>query len=205
MFRLIVFICIFLHVSCGAKENSTSIALMQTKDSSGVKTAGLPEQGEITELGIVREVEDSGYPFATVTIEFPERKFKETFTINMEEVEQASMTKLKSYVGKYVKFRYTSELTYALLDMYYNSKSIFGSEAAPEGEGIKTMEGVLYGAESVTSGDLPGEISIFAEDGENIYFQYFITDEMVAVNEKKVTGFYDTRVIHTIQAIQLSN
>ncbi|MBK8669651.1 MAG: hypothetical protein IPN89_09355 [Saprospiraceae bacterium] len=142
---------------------------MQTKDSSGVKTAGLPEQGEITELGIVREVEDSGYPFATVTIEFPERKFKETFTINMEEVEQASMTKLKSYVGKYVKFRYTSELTYALLDMYYNSKSIFGSEAAPEGEGIKTMEGVLYGAESVTSGDLPGEISIFAEDGENIF------------------------------------
>ena len=96
-----------------------------------------------------------------------------------------------------------SEISFALLDVFQNSKSIFGAELAPEGEGIKAIEGVLYGAEQVTSGDIPSEVSIIADDGENLYFEYFITPELVSVNEKRITGFYNERTKNTIKSIEL--
>ncbi len=154
-------------------------------------------------MGLLLQVEDSGYPFATLSIEFPERNFTEYFTINMESVENATITKLNSYIGQYVKFTYSSEFTYALLDLFYNGKSIFGAELAPEGESIKAIEGVLYGADQTTDGDIPGEVSVFADDGENLYFPYFITQEMVNVNEKWVTAFYETRTSNTIMSIEV--
>ncbi len=157
----------------------------------------------IPEMGLLTHVEDSGYPFATLTIEFPERNFSEYFTINMEEVKNGSIEDLQTYIGQYITFEYTSEFQYTLLDIYYESYSIFGSEVAPEGEGIRSIEGVLYGAENITEGDLPGEVSVFANDGENHYFPYFVTQEMVAVNEKVVTVFYEIRSQHVITAIQL--
>ncbi len=157
----------------------------------------------IPEMGLLTNVEDSGYPFATLTIEFPERNFSEYFTINMEAVKNGSLEDLQTYIGQYITFDYTSEFQYTLLDIYYESYSIFGSEVAPEGEGIRSIEGVLYGAENITEGDLPGEVSVFADDGENHYFPYFVTQEMVAVNEKVVTVFYEIRSQHVITAIQL--
>lgn len=157
----------------------------------------------IPEMGLLTHIEDSGYPFATLTIEFPERNFSEYFTINMEEVKNGSMEDLQTYIGQYITFEYTSEFQYTLLDIYYESYSIFGSEVAPEGEGIRSIEGVLYGAENITEGDLPGEVSVFANDGENHYFPYFVSQEMVAVNEKVVTVFYEIRSQHVITAIQL--
>jgi hypothetical protein len=87
--------------------------------------------------------------------------------------------------------------------MYHDSKSIFGAEVAPEGDGIKSIEGILYGAEQVTNGDLPGEVSVFADDGENHYFPYYVTQDMVNVNEKRVTAFYETRTSNTIIHLEL--
>jgi hypothetical protein len=159
----------------------------------------------IPETGLLTHVEDSGHPFATLTIEFPERNFSEYFTINMEEVKNGSMEDLQNYIGQYITFEYTSEFQYTLLDIFYESNSVFGSEVAPEGEGIKSIEGVFYGAENITEGDLPGVVSVFAEDGENLYFPYFVTQEMVAVNEKVVTVFYEIRNQHVITAIQLED
>jgi hypothetical protein len=62
----------------------------------------------IQEMGILKSVEDSSYPYATLVIEFPERKFSETFTINMEEVKNAPMASLNKWIGRYVSFGYTS-------------------------------------------------------------------------------------------------
>ena len=42
-----------------------------------------------------------------------------------------------------------------------------------------------------------------AENGENLYFEYFITPELVAANEKKVKSFYEERTKNTIIAIEL--
>lgn len=204
IYRIVyIFIIILFSISCGGKENKKDINILSLKDSSLQIVNTKKNNPEITEKGLVKQVEDSGYPFATVTIEFPERKFTENFILNMEEVENASLNVINTYVGKYVKFTYTTEISFALLDVFQNSRSVFGSELAPEGEGIKSIEGILYGAERVTSGDIPGEVSIMADDGENLYFEYFITQDLVSVNEKRVTGFYDERTKNTIKSIEL--
>lgn len=198
-----IYLFTFLSISCGGKENKNNTDIKSQQDSSLQVSNSTTKDMEITERGLVKQVEDSGYPFATITIEFPERKFTEYFIINMEEVENASLSVINTYIGKYVKFNYTSEISFALLDVFQNSKSIFGAELAPEGEGIKAIEGVLYGAEQVTSGDIPSEVSIIADDGENLYFEYFITPELVSVNEKRITGFYNERTKNTIKSIEL--
>lgn len=204
MFRIIIFLLVlFPYLSCKGKEFSNQTPLVQTIDSLNSDLKPSSAVQGIDEMGLLKKVEDSGYPFATLTIEFPERNFTEYFTINMEEVENASITNLNSYIDHNVKFTYNSELTYALLDMYHDSKSIFGAEVAPEGDGIKSIEGILYGAEQVTNGDLPGEVSVFADDGENHYFPYYVTQDMVNVNEKRVTAFYETRTSNTIMSIEV--
>ena len=204
MFRIIIFLLVlFPYLSCKGKEFSNQTPLVQTIDSLNSDLKPSSAVQGIDEMGLLKKVEDSGYPFATLTIEFPERNFTEYFTINMEEVENASITNLNSYIDHYVKFTYNSELTYALLDMYHDSKSIFGAEVAPEGDGIKSIEGILYGAEQVTNGDLTGEVSVFADDGENHYFPYYVTQDMVNVNEKRVTAFYETRTSNTIMSIEV--
>lgn len=205
IFRIsIILIFAINSISCRGKKIDETV-IVKADEKPITDTTNLIRRGfEVTEIGLVKGVEDSGYPFATLTIEFPERKFTESFTINMEAVKNASYNILKSYIGKYVNFKYSSDMTYVLLDLFRDSRSIFGAEIAPEGDGVKAIEGVLYGAEKETSGDIPGEVSIFAKDGENLYFNFFITPEMVAVNEKKVTAFYVERVINTIVSIEKS-
>jgi len=204
MLKTLCFIFIFLiSIACGENGNKVTQPIKSTKDTASLVYDVESGIEDISEMGILKEVEDSGYPFATLTIEFPERNFKEYYTINMEEVKNASINQLNSYVNRYVKFTYTTEFTYALLDMYHESKSIFGAEVSPEGESIKSIEGVLYGAEQVTDGDIPGEVSVFADDGENLYFQFFVTQEMVNVNEKRVTAFYERRTMNTITSIKM--
>jgi hypothetical protein len=204
MSRTLSFIFVFFTtVSCGGKEINKMVSTNSVTDSTVVNKEINTIKQEIPEMGLLKQVEDSGYPFAILTIEFPERNFTENFTINMEEVDNASIADLNSYIDHYVKFTYTSELSYALLDIFHNSRSIFGAEVAPEGDAIKAIEGILYGAEQVTNGDLPGEVSVFADDGENHYFPYFVTSEMVAVNEKRVTAFYEVRTSNTITSIQM--
>jgi len=206
MFRFfILFSLMVITVSCGGKEIKSGPEILIKNDSISLVNNSANSQNEVvTEIGLVKEVEDSGYPFATLTIEFPERKFSAYFTINMEEVEYASLDIIRQFVGKYVTFRYTSELIYALLDIHMDNKSLLGMDSAPDGKDIKIIEGILDGATEETPGDLPGEISIWAKDGENLDFDFFVTSEMVAANGKKVKGYYDTRTKNTLRSISLS-
>ena len=61
----------------------------------------------------------------------------------------------------------------------------------------------MDGASEETAGDLPGEISIWADDGENLFFEFYVTSEMVAANGKRVKGYYDIRTKNEIKSIQL--
>jgi hypothetical protein len=184
MFRMFNFTIVLLFsFSCKGIENTQSFDF--TKDTVVVNSSPAPANNEIPEMGLLIKVEDSGYPFFNLTIEFPERDFSENFVLNIEAVENISINQLNSYIGKYVKFNYTSEILYDLLDIYHNGTSVFGAEVAPEGEGVKSIEGILYGADQTTNGDLPGEVSVFADDGENHYFSFFITEEMVCGQRKK--------------------
>ncbi|AEI48274.1 hypothetical protein [Runella slithyformis] len=157
----------------------------------------------IKEMGLLKEVEDSGYPFATLTIEFPERKFKEYFTINFEEVKGASLDKVYKWVGKYVSFTYNTDLTNALLDVQIGGKSLVSDEKIELGPEVKQLSGILKGADEETPGDLPGEVTITTKNKTTMTFPFFVTTEMVKANGKSVVGFYEERNQNTITAIKL--
>ena len=158
----------------------------------------LQAEDEIQEMGVLRSVEDSEYPFVTVTVEFVERKFSESFTINLEEVKNVNMAILNKWKGKYVSFGYISESSNALLDLKVKGKSIFEDDAVEIGPESKTITGILKGAKQVTGGDVPDVISI-----NGITFEFFITPEMVKANGKTVTAIYEERTENTIKRIKV--
>lgn len=153
---------------------------------------------ELQEKGILRLVEDSGYPFVVLSVEFPERKFTESFTLNLEEVKGIKMETLNKWIGKYVAFSYTSELVNDLLDLKLEEKSILGDEKIESGPDSKTITGVLKGAKQATAGDVPDMISV-----NGISFEFFITPEMVKANGQTVTAVYEEATENTITKIKL--
>ena len=158
----------------------------------------------INEFGILKEVEDSGYPLATLHIEFPERKFSEYFTINLEEVKNVNMGLLQKWIGKYVAFTYNSNLTNALVDIQINGKSAIKTEPVEFTKNTIKVVGVLKGASKVTESDLPSTISITTANNQKLLFDYYITPEMVKINGRKVVVYYEEVVSNTITKIKLS-
>jgi RNase P/RNase MRP subunit p29 len=187
-----LFVACFTYVGKSAKKtNSTIYALTSLDDDT------------INERGLLKAVEDSGYPMATLTIEFPERNFTEHFIVNLEAVKGVNMNSLKKWVGKYVSFSYTSDFANSLMDLRINGKSIFNDNPIEITTETKKITGVLKGAKAETAGDLPDKISIVSKDN-NLTFDFFITKEVVNVNGKRVTGLYEERVENTIKSIRLS-
>lgn len=158
----------------------------------------------INEFGILKEVEDSGYPLATLHIEFPERKFSEYFTINLEEVKNVNLGILQKWKGKYVAFTYNSDLTNALVDLQINGKSAINTEPMEFSDNVQIVVGVLRGATKVTESDLPSTISITTTDNQKLLFDYYITPEMVKINGRKVMVYYEEVVSNTITKIKVS-
>lgn len=210
--RYLYLILLLFYLSCTTKENnrtqaksdSTASAATQMDTSMSATDDPIGSDEEIQELGLLKEVEDTGYPMASLTIEFPERKFTEYFSINLEAVKGADINKLRAWVGKYVSFRYTSRLTNTLLDVQSDGKSVLGADAPEIKPAMKKIEGVLKGADEETPGDLPGKVSITSADNNTLTFAFFVTKEMVEVNGKKVVGYYEERPENVIKAIKLS-
>lgn len=158
----------------------------------------------INEFGLLKDVEDSGYPLATLHIEFPERKFSEYFTINLEEVKNVNMGILKKWKGKYVAFTYNSDLTNALVDLQINGKSVINTEPMEFSDNVQIVAGVLRGATKITESDLPSTISITTAGNQKLLFDYYITPEMVKINGRKVMAYYEEVVSNTITKIKVS-
>ena len=46
-----------------------------------------PTDDELNEYGLIASVEDGPYPMYSVTIEFPERRMRQSFSLNIEAVD----------------------------------------------------------------------------------------------------------------------
>lgn len=195
-------ITVLLLTLCIACITNTSKATQNLNELTAYSLNSFDDDA-INERGLLKSVEDSGYPMATLTIEFPERNFTEHFIINLEAVKGVTMNNLNKWVGKYVAFSYTSDFANTLMDLRVNGKSIFNDNPIEITAETKKITGILKGAKAETSGDLPDKISIVSKDN-NLTFDFFITKEVVNVNGKKVTGFYEERVENTIKSIKLS-
>lgn len=179
-----------LALTCSA---SSTNAMLPTKTPIVIS-----QDDDIQEKGMLRSVEDVGYPFAILTIEFTERKFSESFTINLEDVKTVNMSTLNNWVGKYVSFSYTSEMVNDLIDLQYKGKSLMGDKKVEVGPDAKTITGVLKGAKQATAGDIPDIISVNA-----MTFEFFITPQMVKANGQTVTATYEEATENIIEKINV--
>ncbi len=173
----------------------------QTQQPSSPQQEELMVEEALKEFGLLKSAEDSGYPFYTVEIEFPERKFSEIFTINLAELPDVDPGLLTGWVGKYVSFEYTSEIVNALLDIRQNGKSLLGVNPSELPKGLKKISGTLSGAANVTEGDLPSVLRIHDPEDQSIEFEFFITPELVEADGTLVVGYYDQRTNNRITAI----
>jgi hypothetical protein len=205
-FALLLSLCI----SCTANESKSTASDTKASTNSTAQVVAAEPTAEsaangdgLKETGILKEVEDSGYPFANLTIEFPERKFQDYFTVNFEETKGAELQTISKWVGRYVSFIYTSDLTNSLLDVQVGGKSLVNEEKIELSPDTKKVTGILNGANEETPGDLPGKVTITTNDNTVLSFPFFVTKELVNANGKSVTGFYEKRTQNTITAIKL--
>lgn len=185
---------VVLLTACNGQEK-------QTQQPSSPQQEELMAEEALKEIGLLKSAEDSGYPFYTVEIEFPERKFSEIFTINLAELPDVDPGLLTGWVGKYVSFEYTSEIVNALLDIRQNGKSLLGVNPSELPKGLKKISGTLSGAANVTEGDLPSVLRIHDPEDQSIEFEFFITPELVEADGTLVVGYYDQRTNNRITAI----
>jgi hypothetical protein len=185
---------VFLN-SCNGQEK-------QTQQPASTEKQEINEGDALKEFGLLKSADDSGYPFYTVEIEFPERKFSEVFTLNLEEISDVDPGILAGWVGQYVSFEYTSEIINALLDVRQNGKSLLGVKPSELPKGLKKISGTLSGATNVTEGDLPSLLRIHDPEDQSLEFEFFITPELVEAEGTLVVGFYDQRTNNRITTIK---
>jgi hypothetical protein len=79
---LLIFVLLIFTASRGGKGTQVGIPPDCPNDSIGQSAEIFTGEMNIAEMGTIKQVGDSGYPFGTITIDFPERDFSETFIIN---------------------------------------------------------------------------------------------------------------------------
>lgn len=155
-----------------------------------------PTDDELREFGKIINIEDGPYPMFVVTVDFVERQFQEDFNLNIEAID-LDVNQLYDLQDKFAVIYYLSELENNIDDIFYEGKSIFTGSSQPV-HPEEFVEGILEGAYEVSSGDLPDEVTVTDDYGNVTTFEYFITPEMVEVNDKKVTVTYWSRGVETI-------
>ncbi|MFN8355969.1 MAG: hypothetical protein U0Y10_16055 [Spirosomataceae bacterium] len=207
LFSFAVIFLLVIGISCTANEKKNETSTTQTDSAANVSSDTAQEEEttnaeDLTETGLLKEVEDVGYPFVVLTIEFPERKFQEFFTVNLEEVKKYDMNQLRKNVGRYFRFTYTSEIENTLIDIQKGGKTLLTDTQANITADTRKIEGFLSGADEETPGDLPGKITITSKS-EKLTFEFFVTKELVAVNGKTVVGYYEERAKNVITSLTL--
>jgi hypothetical protein len=185
-----------MFIGCNGQEKQGQKLVTDENEQITTKNA-------LREFGLLKSAEDSDYPFYTVEIEFPERKFSEVFTLNIEEIPDVDPGILAGWVGQYVSFEYTSEVINALLDVRQNGKSILGVKPSELPKGLRKISGTLSGATNVTEGDLPSLLRIHDPEDQSLEFEFFITPELVEAEGTLVVGFYDQRTENKIIFMKL--
>lgn len=88
------------------------------------------------------------------------------------------------------------------MDIQSNGKSIFKTDAIPVTKEMKSITGVLIGANEITGGDLPNKISV-SNTEQTLDFEYYVTEEMVKFNKKTVTVFYEERASNNLVELKV--
>jgi hypothetical protein len=88
--------------------------------------------------------------------------------------------------------------------MLLNNNTVLGLDAIEISEDLKTVTGILSGANAETTSDLPTKIMITTKSGEKFDFELYINEEMVVANGKEVTAYFDINGRQEITFIKIS-
>jgi hypothetical protein len=207
--KLLIVSALVCLMSCSSgtsqnQETTDSTALADTTVyPANLEASSFPDGEPVHETGILKSVEDGGYPFYTLEIEYPDLNKSETFSLNIEEVEGLDPQKLNKAKGKAIDFTFIIDISNALLDLREKNNSILGDTEVLLTPETKKVTGVLSGAENVTEGDLPGKITITPATGEPVDFEFFISPEIVVKNKKTLTAFYEQRTQNVITELEI--
>ena len=197
-----------LFIGCQSEvtnKNQTSINV--PIDSIKVETVNYSEDTinlvlnnddeEISAFGKIIRIEDGPYPMFSVTMAFQDQEVKRTFNLNIEDI-SLDINGLNNLEGKNVNIKYLTETKVDVIDIHINGSSIHGENARNVlDSNYRTFTGILTEADEA-SGDLPSDISVVNESGEQIHFEYFVNPSMFIANNKTVTAYYDYRTTETI-------
>lgn len=192
----IALFCMILNVSCTGQGK-------QGNKNTTVQDLPEPTEDQIRELGLLKQAEESGYPFYTLLIEFPERKFEESFLLDLSQVTNLDPGTLNKAVGRYVSFLYTSNIINALMDMRQEGRSLMGLKPEELPEGLERATGILVGAGAPTEGDLPTRIYVNDPHEFSLEFDAFVTPQMVEAEGNIVEVFFEKRTENKIAAIRV--
>jgi len=156
---------------------------------------------ELSATGLLRQVQDTDYPYCTLHIDLAGRPMPGQFVINLNELPAIRLGTLTSLIGKPVSFRYTSKRSHILLDIQINGRSLLNTAPAMVTASANKVTGVL-GVDELTTGDEPDRLLITAPNGTITEFRYYISSDLLEVNGTTVDAFYETRTIHTIKGLQ---
>lgn len=162
-----------------------------------------PNDDEIREYGLITDLEDAAYPLFTVTVSFPERKMENQFYLDESKAE-LNPPNSGDFINKYATLYYVIETSSDLMDIQLNGESLLG-QYAPEvdSEWFET-EGFIRNATAPTTSDLPGELILELGIDKFMSFGYYLTEEIVAANNKKVKVFYQEREREKITYMELA-
>ncbi len=155
---------------------------------------------ELQQYGIIESIEDGAYPMFIVKVNFPKINYKTDFNLNIESI-SLNILDLEKMKGSYANIYYTSDEENNLYDIYFEGKSTSG-EYAPEIDGSeKKITGILSGVNSL-SGDLPSKIYVTDSDGKKTEFKWYVDEDILKLNQKTVTVYYNTKYSKNITRIE---
>lgn len=161
-------------------------------DGEGDESDGSDEHKDLLSAsGLLTDVEDGAYPFASITVEFPKSDTRASFTLNVEKV-AVDMGALAAQIGNMVFIDYTSDVIKDIVEIELESGFLNGTDNPADLRPYESVNGIMRDAQ-VTMGDLPGTFYIEDDGVYRTYFEDYVTEDMVAANGQPVVIYYSER------------
>jgi hypothetical protein len=191
-----------MRILAAAALAAFAIACTPTAPTAPVSSARAPAANEISIAGEIGEVEDAGYPQFIVHVK-PQRGRELALYLNAEGGAELGGAAPGSFAGQSAIVYYTSTQAPSMIDMRTGTGR---SLIYDDGRGVPTegdaITGVLSGANGVTAGDLPDEITITPADGAAMSFRYYVDRRIAAWNGREVTVHYVIDPLNEITLMQ---
>lgn len=150
--------------------------------------------------GKVTSIEDVGYPMFVLKVENEDTT--QEFLLNIESInmQHGDAYSLKTSTV-HIDYRLKEEPF--VDDILYQGESILGVYAPNSHEESLHIEGVLSGAEEASQGDLPGSFTVSPSDDPSMTFEFYIDEELSALNNKVIEVYYSIREVPRITQLKL--